>query len=150
MPQDVQIAARTLGFLARPPSGEVRVAVVYAQDSPQSLEEARHLMQILGAGLTVGNITLTPALVPVNALARTRVGLIFLAPGIGSEGSLVAVVSRSSQIPCVTTDLSQVRSGNCAIGIRSAPQIEILVNRAAATASGTIFSTIFRVMITEL
>lgn len=150
MPQDVQIAARALGFLAKPPSGEVQVAVVYAEDSPQSLEDAHHLMQILAPGLTVGNITLEPTLVPVNRLARAQAGLIFLAPGIGSEGSLVAAASRSLHVPCVTTDLSQVRSGNCAIGIRSAPQIQILVNHAAAAASGTTFSTIFRVMITEL
>jgi hypothetical protein len=150
MPQDLQIAARALGFLAHPPSGDVRVAVVYAKDSPQSLAEARNVMQILGGGLTVGNITLRPALVPVEALTRARVGLIFLAPGIGSQGSLVAAVSRSSRIPCVTTDLSQVRNGDCAIGIRTAPQIQILVNRMAAAASGTTFSTIFRVMITEL
>lgn len=150
MPQDVQIAARALGFLAKPPSGDVRVAVVYAADNPQSTAEAQHLMQILGGGLTVGNITLKPALVPLSALARSQVGLIFLAPGIGSAGSLVATVSRTLQVPCVTTDLNQVRSGNCAIGIRSAPQIQIVVNRAAAAASGTTFSTIFRVMITEL
>lgn len=150
MPQDLQIAARALGFLAKPPSGEVRVAVVYAADSPQSVQEAGHLMQMLGNGLTVGNITLKPTLVSVDALARTRAGLIFLSPGVGSEGRLVAAASRSAQIPCVTTDLSQVRSGNCAIGIRSAPEIEILVNHAAAAATGTTFSTIFRVMITEL
>lgn len=150
MPQDLQIAARALGFLAKPPSGEVRVAVVYAADSPQSVQEADHLMQMMGNGLTVGNITLKPTLVSVDALSRVRAGLIFLSPGVGSKGSLVAAASRSAQVPCVTTDLSQVQSGNCAIGIRSAPEIQILVNRAAATATGTTFSTIFRVMITEL
>jgi len=150
MPQDVQIAARALGFLAKPPSGDVRVAVVYAADNAQSLEEGQHLMQILGGGLTVGNITLKPVLVPTSALAGTRAGLIFLTAGIGPEATLVAAASRSAQVPCVTTDLNQVRSGNCAIGIRSAPQIEIVVNRAAAAASGTAFSTIFRVMIREL
>jgi ABC-type uncharacterized transport system substrate-binding protein len=150
MPQDLQIAARALGFLAKPPSGEVRVAVVYSSDSPQSVQEATHLMEMLGTGLTVGSITLKPTLIPVDALPRVRVGLIFLSPGVGSKGSLVATAARSAQVPCVTTDLTQVRSGNCAIGIRSEPQIEILVNRAAAAASGTTFSTIFRVMITEL
>jgi hypothetical protein len=42
-----------------------------------------------------------------------------------------------------------VRDGTCAIGVRSHPRVEILVNHAAAEASGIRFSTSFRMLITE-
>jgi len=52
-------------------------------------------------------------------------------------------------VACLTTDLAQVRGGACAIGIRSGPRVEILVNHAAAESSGVSFSTAFRMLITE-
>jgi hypothetical protein len=36
------------------------------------------------------------------------------------------------------------------MGIRSAPKVQIVVNRAAAKDSGVAFATVFRVMITEI
>jgi hypothetical protein len=57
---------------------------------------------------------------------------------------------RSKRIPCITTDLAKVKSGSCAIGVRSQPKIEILVNRNAATGSDLKFSAVFRMMITEM
>jgi hypothetical protein len=36
------------------------------------------------------------------------------------------------------------------MGVRTQPRVEILVNRAAAAATGMAFSEAFRVMITEL
>jgi hypothetical protein len=50
----------------------------------------------------------------------------------------------------VTTDLNQVRDGVCLMGVRSSPKVQIVVNRAAANASGITFATVFRVMITEI
>jgi hypothetical protein len=51
---------------------------------------------------------------------------------------------------CVTTDIAQVRRGACVMGVRSRPKVEVFVNRASATANHINFSTVFRVMITEL
>ena len=75
---------------------------------------------------------------------------LFLTAGLNDEAQGVAAASRALKIPCVTADLAQVKNGTCAMGIRSQPKIEILVNRAAAEANGTTFSTVFRMMITEL
>jgi ABC-type uncharacterized transport system substrate-binding protein len=148
--QDLQVAGRALSFLTKPLTGEVKVGIVYASGSPQSVQEAQGLQRLLADGLKVGNLTLKPALIPVTEIARANVGLIFLAPGTGEEAKGVAQASKAKHVPCVTTDLSQVKSGYCALGVRSQPKIEILVNRAAAADSDTTFSTIFRVMITEI
>jgi hypothetical protein len=43
-----------------------------------------------------------------------------------------------------------VHNGACAVGVRSQPRIEVIVNRAAAAASGIVLSAVFRMMITEI
>lgn len=147
---DLQVAGRALSFLAKPLSGEIRVGIVYGRQNPQSLREAEELQRLMGEGLKVGNLTLKPALIAAADVARANVGLFFLAPGAGAEAKGLAEASRDKHVPCVTTDIAQVQSGYCALGIRSQPKIEIIVNRAAAADSNTTFSTIFRMMITEL
>jgi hypothetical protein len=146
--QDLQIAARALSFLQKPLSGEVAVGIVYAGGNPQSLEEAERLQSLLSAGLKVGNITLKSTLVPLAEASRASVGVFFLTTGLGTEAQSLAAVSRARHLPCFTTDLLQVAVGRCAVGVRSQPKIEIVVNHVAATASGTTFSTVFRMMIT--
>jgi hypothetical protein len=46
--------------------------------------------------------------------------------------------------------MQQVRNGICVIGVQSSPKVEIRVNSEAASRTGTRFSTIFRMMVTEL
>jgi hypothetical protein len=75
--------------------------------------------------------------------------LFFLTQGAGVGANTVASASRARKIPCITFDLAQVRNGACGIGVKSQPKIEIFVNRKAAAESDTIFSSVFRLMITE-
>jgi hypothetical protein len=147
---DMQIMARALSFMARPPSGLIEVGIVYSPDDAESSRDAKSAQELLAGGLRVGSVTLNPVLVPASQVASARVGLLFLTAGLGERARPAAAASREHRIPCITTDLTQVRSGFCAIGIRSQPRVEILVNRAAATADGTSFSTVFSLMITEL
>jgi hypothetical protein len=147
---DLQVAGRALSFLAKPLTGEVTVGIVYSPANGQSLQTAQALQKQLGGGLRVGNLTLKPVLVSVADAPRANVGFFFVTPGIGTEATALSDITRAKQIPCVTTDLSQVTAGRCAVGVRSTPKIEIVVNRAAAAASGTTFSTVFRMMITEI
>jgi len=149
-PSDMQIMARALSFMQKPLSGEVGVGIVFAPGNPESARDAQQVQRILGNGLRVGNLILRPVLVPISEVARARVALYFLTAGVRGEARAVAVASRARQIPCATADLAQVRQGICALGVRSQPRIEILVNRVAAQADGISFSTAFRMMITEL
>ena len=70
--------------------------------------------------------------------------------GCGRASSSGRRASRTRKVPCITFDLAQVRSGACTMGVRAHPRIEVLVNRAAAEASGTEFAAVFRFMITEI
>jgi ABC-type uncharacterized transport system substrate-binding protein len=143
---DLMIAARALGFLQNPPTGQVRVGVVYAPNVPRSVDEADNLDRMLGSGLKVGTLVLLPAKVKIDDVASASVGLFLLADYVGSDGSRLASAAKAKRIPCVTADIAAVESGYCAMGVRSQPRIEIVVNRAAAES----FATVFRMLITEI
>ena len=147
---DLQVGARALSFLQKPPAGDLRVGIVYAPGNAESAREAADLQAMMEDGLKVGNVTLRPLRIKVTELASASVDFYFLTSGVAEDAARVAVLTRQKRIPCVTVDLAQVRNGACFMGVRSKPKIEILVNRAAATSSGAAFSSVFRIMITEL
>jgi len=147
---DLQIAARALSFMEQPISGNVRVGIVYSPASPRSTRQAEQLLSDLGRGLTVGNIVLRPVMVPIADAATADVDLFLLTENMPPDDKPLAAISKARQIPCVTTDIDQVRSGGCIMAIRSKPKVEILINRDAARDSGLQFATAFRVMITEI
>jgi hypothetical protein len=146
---DVQIAGRALGFLDKPLQGQVTAGIVYSPANPQSTREAEALKDLLGDGLKIGNITLRPVLVSVADVQHATAALFLLTDGL-DDVTPVADASRTKKIPCITTDLRKVKDGICAIGVRSQPKIEILVNRNAAIASQLSFSAVFRMMISEI
>jgi len=146
---DVTIAARTLGFMEKPLSGAVRVGVVYAPDDPLSSRDAGALRKSMTNGLTVGGISLNPVMIPVESVGGANVDLLFLAAGVGARASNVRDTGQAKHIPCITLDIDQVRNGNCAIGIKSQPRVEILVNRDVASRSGVSFAGAFKMLITE-
>jgi hypothetical protein len=146
---DVTIAARALGFLDKPLRGAVRVGIVYAADNPQSTGSAGALRKIMESGLKVGGLSLIPVLVPIDGVGVADVNLLFLAEGVGARASKVGDAGRTKHIACVTLDIDQVRNGNCTIGVKSEPRVEILVNREAAAGSGVVFAGAFKMLITE-
>jgi altronate dehydratase len=128
----------------------VRAGIVVARGNAQSEREGEVLQRLLGAGLKIGNVTLKPVLVYVNDVGRADVGLFILTAGLDAAAAPVGAVAAQKQIACMTTDLGQVRSGRCVMGVRSQPKIEILVNRTAAQQAKLSFSSVFRMMITEI
>jgi hypothetical protein len=146
---DLQIAGRALGFLDKPMQGQVIAGIVFSPMNPQSAREAEALKDLMGDGLRIGNVTLRPVLVSVADVQHSAAALFLLTDGV-DDVTAVADASRVKKIPCITTDLARVKGGNCAIGVRSQPKVEILVNRNAAIASQLSFSAVFRMMITEM
>jgi len=146
---EVLIAARALGFLEKPLTGTVRVGIVYAPDNPQSSEDGAGLQKIMESGLKVGGLTLRPVMVAIDGVDTANVDLLFLADGTGARASKAGDAARAKHIPCITLDIDQVKNGNCAIGIKSEPRVEILVNHDAASRSGVSFAGAFKMLITE-
>jgi hypothetical protein len=148
---DVQVAARALSFVSDPLSGTVRVGIVYARSSPRSVREAERLRTILADGLRIGAVELRPILVETADVAGADVDLFFLTEHMAATETPDLLGNDNRRpILCVTTDIEQVRNGSCVMGVRSQPKVEVFVNRASASASEITFSTVFRVMITEL
>jgi hypothetical protein len=147
---DVQVAARALSFISNPLSGPVSVGILYAGGNSRSTREAESLQRLLEGGYRIGAVELSPVLVELGDAGRADVDLFFLTEHV--PAGLVPVLTDGSGIRalCVTTDLEQVRIGACTIGVRSRPKVEVFVSSAAAKASDITFSTVFRVMITEL
>lgn len=147
---ELSIAARALSFLQHPPTGEIRVGIVYRPGDSASSQEADQLVSLMGSGYRAGSVTLKPVKVKIDEVASANVSLFFLTGGVGSDATTLLQTSTQRSIPCMTTDIPQVQAGRCAMGVRAQPKVQILVNRTAANASGMSFSSVFRIMITEL
>ena len=144
--RDLQVVARVLGFLEPPFTGETLLGIVYDPSSGRSSQQAENIRQLLGPGMQTGNMLLKPVMVPVREAANAEVDLFFLTEYLDETGEY----SGAKRLPCVTTDIEQVRRGACIVGIQSMPRIEIIVNKQAAENSGVKFSSVFRMMIREI
>jgi ABC-type uncharacterized transport system substrate-binding protein len=147
---DMLVAGRAIGFINNLPRGAVRIGIVYDPGIAQSSQQAAELNALMRNGLRIGSLTLIPVMVSIGNFDGNGVALYFLTEGVGAAATKVGRASRDRKISCVTFDLNQVRNGTCVIGVQSRPRIEVTVNRAAAQASGTILSAVFRMMITEI
>ena len=147
---DLQIAARALSFMEQPLSGRLQAGIVYSSGDQRSVRQADALERLIGRGMRIGNIELRAVRVDGDQAASADVDLFLLVENAGEAAAAAGAASAHKKVPCITTDLPQVRAGLCVMGVRTTPKVEILVNRAAAEASDTAFATVFRMMVTEL
>jgi hypothetical protein len=148
--RDVQVVARTLGFLETPLTGTLAMGIVHDPGNTSSRQQAESIVAMLGGGLRVGNLQLRPVLVPLAEMAGAQVDFFLMTEFLGRSAATVPMLLHERQLTCITTDLQQVRDGFCVISVQSAPRVEIVVNSVAAELSGTRFSTVFRMMIKEI
>jgi hypothetical protein len=148
--QDVQVAARVLGFTANPPSGAVRLGIVYDPANAASVADEHELAGILGAGLAVGGVTLVPVPVTMRKLGSVPMDVVFLTGGLGSEAAQAEAFVEQKKMLCMTTDMAATAAGNCALGIQTEPKVAITLNAAAASDSDVSFAAAFVLMITEI
>jgi hypothetical protein len=146
---DLLVAGRAIDFIDNLKHGDERVGIVYDPAIAPSSQQADELRALMAGGLRIGNLTLKPVMVPIGQLGN-GFDLVFLTEGVDAGAAKVGRIIRQRRIACITFDLVQVRNGNCVIGVRTHPKIEVLVNRAAAEASGTDLAAVFRIMITEI
>lgn len=146
--KDLLVLGRAASFLLPPPANGDVVAVAYADGDAASRADAAAILALIGDGLHTGNAVLRPSLLAVSALGSVRCTLVIAASG--ANGPTLRAGSRAAHALCVTTDMAAVQAGLCALGIRSVPRVEILLNHDALAAAGIEFAAAFRMMIHEI
>lgn len=148
-PKDVQVAVRTLRFLAEKPAEPVRIAIVHTPANPASLAEAEALMRTLGAG-SISGVAVEPVMMTNDALeSLASVRLAFVTAGTAGRAAVFAA-TRSAGVLSVSTDAGCAEAGECVMSVQAEPKVKIVVNSAAAKASGVEFKPTFRMMISEI
>lgn len=145
---DLQLAARVIGFEDRPVSGSVRMGIVFDPGNALSLRDARIVFSLLQNGLSVGGIDLHPVLIAQDALARAdRIDAVFSATGV--DAVLLRRALARLHVPCLTIDRDQLDHGACMVEVASHPAVSIVLDQANADAAGVRFATAFRMMVNE-
>jgi len=151
MPSGIQMLCRAFGFVESLPQGELKLAVVYDPAVEESAKDAAALRDAVGRGIRSGGRIFVPILVTVSEFETVQgFEVCFLTSGLGAAVAKVSAVVRTQKILCGTFDVAQVEAGYCALGIRTAPKVEIMVNRASADATGVTFDAAFKMLITQL
>ncbi|WP_417451001.1 hypothetical protein [Kordiimonas sp.] len=149
--KDVLVASRALNFISPKPSGEITAAIIYDASNAASKADAEGLAAIIGGGMKAGKVTLVGKLVDVNDMAAMKGSAIaFVAEGTAAHHSAIAAAVSGAGILTASTDLSCVRSAQCALGVSTDPKVEIFVNKSAASAAGVEFLPAFLMMVKEV
>ena len=147
--RDVQVAARTFGFVSGIPSGDLVIAIVHDPATAGSKAEADQLGGIIGSGLKVAKHTLTAKMVPISALDLAGTNIAFVTSGLGSGQAAAFAAASSAKVMTVTTDFSCVDAKQCVMGVAAEPAVKIQISRSASEATGLEFSQALKLMVTE-
>jgi hypothetical protein len=145
--RDLEVIGRALSFVEGASGSDRTVAIVY---DPASEDEAQALASTMAGGLSAGRVTLNARLVPMSE--ASSLGGAHAAVLLGSASGDAGVFSAASSagVMTVSTDMACVQSGQCVMGVQSAPSVRIVVNRGAAGASSVSFAAAFAMMIEEI
>ena len=147
--REVQVAGRTLTFLDNGPTGKVVFAVVFDASKPASVAEKDEVMGALGAGMTVGGVTIVGKAVDAGSVSGVSgVAAFYLTHGVNYAA--VGAAAKSKKVLSISSDMACVNSGACVMGVAASPKVEIVVNSAAAAAVGASFKAAFKMMIKEI
>lgn len=149
--KDVQVGIRTVEFLRAPPQGQTDVAIIYDHRRKESEDDARAILVWLLESARIGRAEIVPVLIDIAELGRERrFRVAMVASGMASETfSRVLDYAVANGTVTISSDLSCVHAGQCAVGISSSPRVEVTLNRRVATACGVDFLEAFRMLVKE-
>lgn len=147
--KDLQVVARAAAFTEGLSKGTLTAAVAYDAGSAASKADADNIVSIIGGGLSASGVTLKPVLVSSGSLGGlSGANIVIVASDSGSaQGSIFSAAGNKLT---VSSDMSCVKNAKCVMGVASAPKVEIVVNRNAASGAGVSFAQAFRMMISEI
>ena len=146
--KNLQVAGRALTFLEGGPSGATRMGVVFDPSKPASVAEKNAVMAAIGSGYNAGAIKLMGTAVEAGALGGSNAQVFFVTSGVNYAA--VGAAARSKKIITISSDAACANSGACVMAVATQPKVEIIVNRATASAVGAAFKAAFRMMIKEV
>ncbi|MAK64292.1 MAG: hypothetical protein CMF75_06045 [Maricaulis sp.] len=145
--RDLEVIGRALSFVEGASGSDRTVAIVY---DAASEGEAQALASTMDGGLSAGRVTLNARLVPLAEAGSLGGSDAAVLLGAASGDAGVFSAASSAGVMTVSTDMGCVQSGNCVMGVQSAPSVRIVVNRSAADASSVSFAAAFAMMIEEI
>jgi hypothetical protein len=145
--KDVQLMIRAIGFLQPRPADGGLVAIAYEASDPASRQDAEAIAGYFGGGLKAGQATLRPRVMDDRQLMAG--GFVAIITASGANIDRIAAAGHASHVPCLTGEVSLVRSGRCVLSVTSDSKVEITVSRAAAASDEITFALAFLMMITQ-
>lgn len=148
--KDVQVIARSLGFMNGLPGDSVAVAVLHDPAQPATGADADRFVALLGQGAKAGSAVLVPKKVAIGELAGLAGPVILLPNGMAAHFQRIRDAQRGRGIVSVTTDRACAENGACVMAVRASPKVEIVISRTAGTEAGVSFKQAFKMLITEI
>lgn len=145
--RDLEVIGRALGFVEGASGTDRVVAIVYDGGSEA---EAQALASTMDGGLSAGRVTLNARLVPLGDLSGLAGADVAVLLGAAAGDTGVFGSASGQGVMTVSTDMGCVESGQCVMGVQSAPSVRIVVNGGARDASSVSFSAAFAMMIEEI
>lgn len=149
--EDLQAAARTLGFLdSLPRGGSLQLGVVYASGADAE-EAARLVVRRIETVPGPNAVSLHAEPIAAADLARFpgRLDAVFLMPGAVQDSAGLQQVLRSRQLPSISDDPGCLEKNCCVLMVRGGRRVEIVLDTALADAVGARFSPVFMMMVTR-
>lgn len=146
--KEIAVAARAIGFM-EPRPGVIPVVVVYQDGNAASAADANMIKAQLERTPIRGATLRVTTASSGNAGAIGGAKVAFLAEGVANQAGVFAVASRSGVLT-ISSEMGCVAAGRCAVGVRSEPTVEIVVNRRALAASRVGFSKAFLMLVREI
>ncbi|MAK81538.1 hypothetical protein [Phenylobacterium sp.] len=146
--KNLQVAGRALTFLEGGPTGTTRMGVVFDPSKPASVAEKNEVMAAIGAGYDAGAVKLVGTAVEAGAVAGSNAQVLFVTKGVNYAA--VGAAAKGKKIITISSDAACANSGACVMAVATEPKVEIIVNRATASAVGAAFKAAFRMMIKEV
>lgn len=148
---NVPVAARVVSFQQQAPAGAVTAAIIFDPGDSESVAEASAIERQVGSGIAAGKSILRVRRVPVGQLSGlSGANVAFVTNGLHDRHGDIGAAAQRGGILTITSDLSCVTAGHCAVAVSSGAKVQITVSRAACKAARIQFGSAFLMLVKEL
>ncbi len=148
---NVAVAARVISFQQRPPASMVTTSIIFDPADPASVAEASAIEKQVGSGIQAGKSTIRVRRVAVGQLGGlSGSSVAFVTSGLRDRHADIASAAQKGGILTITSDLSCVTAGHCAVAVSSGTKVQITVSRAACKDAKVQFGSAFLMLVKEV